>query len=249
MSNTESHKRVAFVSGSTAGIGLAVVKALLEEGYTVIGNSRKRKEELNHEFGQLLDQSPNLQYIEGDVTREDDTVSIFTKIKKYFGRIDILVNNVGATQKKPLLRISGKEFEESLRQNLMGAFYCTKQAIGIMMIHKYGRIINISSMAGVHGLAFEAGYSASKAGLIGFTKAVAKEYGNKGITCNTIAPGIIHKTDSHEEEVVRSGALSAIIVKRTGRADEVAHSVIYLASEQAGYITGETIEINGGLFI
>lgn len=249
MTDSNNVHPVAFVSGSTKGIGLAILKELLKEGYFVISNSRKEQEDLSIEFNELLNNSSNLCYMKGDVTQEKVVQSIFNSIISEHKRIDVVVNNVGATQKKPFLRSTVKDFEGCMEENLLTAFNCTKYAIRHMLLQKYGRIINVTSMAGMHGLAFEVEYSSAKAGIVGFTKAIAKEYGGKGITCNAVAPGIIETESKHIDEAHREKLIDTIMVKRFGTPEDVAHLVTYLASHKSSYVTGQVIEINGGLFI
>lgn len=249
MAHSNNVQRVAFVSGSTKGIGFAIVKELLKEGYFVVSNSRRQQEELSAEFDELLNNSSNLCYMKGDVTQEEVVQTLFNTIISEYKRIDVVVNNVGATQKKPFLRNTVKDFEGCMEENLLTAFNCTKYAVRHMILQKYGRIINVTSMAGIHGLAFEVGYSSAKAGIAGFTKAIAKEYGGKGITCNAVAPGIIETESQHINEAHREKLMETIMVKRFGTPEDIAYLVAYLASDKSSYVTGQVIEINGGLFI
>ena len=233
-------QRVVFVSGSTRGIGFSIAKALLDKGFIVIGNSRVKEEDVNLE----LKLYKNYSYIQGDVTKEEDVAFIFKRIMKTYGRIDVLVNNVGITNKKSFITCSENDFNEMFRTNLLGAVHCSKYALKHMIFKKYGRIINISSIAGTNALPFEVLYSSSKAALIGLTKGIAKEYGSKGVTCNAIAPGVIDTGEGNFDDIKDSIPACTI-----GTPEDVARLVAFLSSEEAAYITGQVIKVDGGLFI
>jgi 3-oxoacyl-[acyl-carrier protein] reductase len=172
----------------------------------------------------------------------------FEQVKENFGTVDVLVNNAGITKDTLLLRMSEEEFMQVVDTNLKGAFLCTKEAAKLMLKHKSGRIISISSVVGLRGNAGQANYAASKAGLIGFTKSVARELGGKGITANAIAPGFIRTemTDQLPEEMQKSYE-AQIPRKRFGTGADVAAAVCFLASEQADYITGQVLAVDGGM--
>ena len=165
-----------------------------------------------------------------------------------FGRIDVLVNNAGITADKLLLRMTEADFDNVLATNLKGAFFCTKTACRFMMHQRYGRIISVSSVVGLHGNAGQANYAASKAGLIGLTKSAAKEYAARNITANVVAPGFI-ATDMTAvlSEPARAAAQAAIPAGKIGHAEDVAAAVAFLAGEQAGYITGQVLCVDGGM--
>lgn len=247
--NDTSMQMVAFVTGSTKGIGFSIIKALLSKGITVIGNSRGQESTLPQEFQLLLESNAYLDYYAGDLSKEDIVENIFRKVTKKYGRIDILVNNIGNSNKKPFLRMTPDDFKKALDVNLLCSVYCSKHAIRSMVQQKFGRIINISSIAGTNGMSFEAHYSAAKAGLIGLTKSIAREYGSMGITCNAVAPGIINIGNSIEKGLAETKVLELIPVNRFGSPEDVAEIVLFLSSEKAGYINGQVIKVDGGLYI
>lgn len=244
----EKKQRIAFISGSTRGIGLAVAKELLKKGYLVICNSTREKESIEGEFSQLLSETEHLEYIKGNMMEADEVQRVFHTIIDKHRKVDVIVNNVGGSLSKPFIRWEANDFNECINKNLLSAIYCTRYGIKAMMMQKYGKIINISSMAGIHGLAFQAGYAAAKAGLIGFTKTIAKEYGSMGVTCNTVAPGIIGSNIPKMKQVEEK-VLGQLPIRRLGTPEDIAHLVGFLVSDEASYITGQVIEVNGGLFV
>ncbi len=177
-----------------------------------------------------------------------DTASVeaaFTRIEAEHGPVLVLVNNAGITRDGLALRMSDQDWDDVLCTNLTGAFHCTRRVLSTMMRQRFGRVVNVSSVVGVHiGNPGQANYAASKAGLIGFTKTIAREMARKGITCNAVTPGVI-ATDMTED--VADGLLSAVPAGRVGTAEEVAHAVAFLASEQAGYVNGTTLTVDGAM--
>ena len=186
--------------------------------------------------------------IQADISSTDAATAMVDQAVKEFGRIDILVNNAGITRDGLLMRMKEEDWDAVLTTNLKGVFNCTKAAVKYMMKQKAGRIVNISSVVGVMGNAGQANYSAAKAGVIGFTKAVAKEVAARGITVNAIAPGFI-KTDmtSVLSEKVVEGMLSSIPLNKLGETEDIAKAVLFLASDDANYITGQTLHVDGGM--
>ena len=239
---------VALITGGSRGIGRVIAETLAKSGYDIAicysGNESAAQETI------ALCKKHGVQaiYVKADVSNSEDVANMFSEIKSLLGPVDVLVNNAGITKDGLLLRMSEDDFEAVVDINLKGSFLCTKAAIKDMLKAKKGRIVNITSIVGVTGNAGQANYSASKAGLIGFTKSVAREYGSKGITVNAVAPGFIQTamTDSLPEEV-KKAYLSQIPVGRFGTSEDVASVVEFLASEKAAYVTGQVIEVTGGM--
>ena len=243
------NNKIAVVTGASQGIGKIIAFELAKSGAHVACISRNKKaiesivEEITINGGQASS-------FPCDISDSDTLSEIITEIIKENSRIDILVNNAGITKDSLLMRMSIEQWDDVINTNLKGAFHCTKAVVRYMMKNKFGRIINITSIVGLTGNAGQANYAASKAGLIGMTKSIAKEMASRGITANCIAPGWIETsmTDKLSGEV-KNQFLSHIPVGRIGSPDDIANAVIFLASDEAGYITGQTITVDGGRII
>ena len=243
------NNKIAIVTGASQGIGKIIAFELAKSGAHVACISRNKKaiesivEEITINGGQASS-------FPCDISDSDTLSEIITEIIKENSRIDILVNNAGITKDSLLMRMSIEQWDDVINTNLKGAFHCTKAVVRYMMKNKFGRIINITSIVGLTGNAGQANYAASKAGLIGMTKSIAKEVASRGITANCIAPGCIETsmTDKLSGEV-KNEFLSHIPVGRIGSPDDIANAVIFLASDEAGYITGQTITVDGGRII
>ena len=240
--------KVAVVTGASRGIGRQIAISMAKEGAVVIVNyngSAAKAEDVVKEITEAGGQAEAVQCNVSDYSAAE----VFLKdIISRYKRIDILVNNAGITADKLLLRMTEADFDNVLAANLKGAFFCTKAATRFMMHQRYGRIVSVSSVVGLHGNAGQANYAASKAGLIGLTKSVAKEYAARNITANAVAPGFI-ATDmtAAMPEAARAAATAAIPAGKIGHAEDVAAAVAFLAGEQAGYITGQVLCVDGGM--
>lgn len=243
-------KKIAYITGATRGIGKQIAITLAEAGYDIAINYRKENEELQNTKHEIEQTGAKCLSLQGDVSNYEDCEKIAKEIIEEYGKIDILVNNAGITKDTLLMRMKKEDFEDVINVNLVGTFNMTKNVIPYMMKNRSGRIINISSVVGVSGNAGQANYAASKAGIIGFTKSLAKEVGSRNILVNSIAPGFIETamTDVLKEEIKEEIA-KTIPLKRMGKAQDVANVVKFLASEESSYITGQVIHVDGGMLM
>ena len=241
--------KVAVVTGAAQGIGKAIASLLARKGATVVVCDINL--EIARETAREIESGgASCHAIRADVTQLGDADQIVKETVQQCGSLDILVNNAGITKDNVLLRMKEDQWDQVMAVNLKGTFTCTKAAIRVMMRQKKGTIINVASITGLMGNAGQANYSASKAGVIGFTKAVAREYADRGITVNAVAPGFIATamTDAIPEKE-REALIGQIPLNRLGSPEDVANAVYFLASEEASYITGQVISINGGLYM
>ncbi len=238
--------KTAFVTGSTRGIGLAIANTLYAAGakVAVVGRDAARARDVAAAMGSRA------FGVACDVAQEDQVLSAVAAAEAALGAVDVLVNNAGLTRDNILLRLSEQDWDAVLDANLKGAFHTTRAVIKGMMKRRAGRIINMSSIVGLTGNKGQANYAASKAGLIGFTKSVAKEYASRNILVNCIAPGFID-TDMTASlpDAARATLLEQIALGRLGRPEDVAGAVLFLASDLAGYITGQVLVVDGGMVI
>jgi 3-oxoacyl-[acyl-carrier protein] reductase len=242
-----TEKRVALVTGASRGIGAAIARRLAKDGLHVVAIARNA-EKLKQVCDEINAHAGAAEPVACDVGDPRAWAAAIEQIAEKHGHVDVLVNNAGITRDGLLLRMSDEDFDVVIDTNLKSAFVAIRAVARSMMRSKAGRIINISSVSGVAGNAGQANYAASKAGLIGLSKTVAREFAGKGITCNVIAPGFI-TTDMTDvlNEKIKETVRSAIPLKRFGEADEIAAAVAFLASPEAGYITGQVLCIDGGM--
>lgn len=240
--------KVAIVTGASRGIGRAVALRMAEEGATVVINYNGSVEGAESVRKEIEEMGGTAGIYQCDVSDFDACEKFFQDIIQQYGRIDILVNNAGITRDGLLMKMSESDFEQVINTNLTGSFHCIRFASRQMLKQRSGRIINMSSVSGVTGNAGQANYSASKAGVIGLTKAAARELASRQITVNAIAPGFID-TDmtSILGEKVKEEAVKQIPLGSFGKPEDVANLAAFLASEQAGYITGQVIHVDGGM--
>lgn len=248
MSEAQNIRPAALVTGGGRGIGRAICLALAKAGFDVCVNyaaSAAAAEQTAEECKAFGVQAMTLQ---ADVTDPAQCQALVETAAKTFGRLDVLVNNAGVTADKLILRMQEADFDKVINANLKGAFFCCKTACKLMMRQRYGRIINISSVVGLHGNAGQSNYAASKAGLIGLTKSLAKEFAARGVTVNAVAPGFI-ETDmtAAMSDAAKEAALTAVPAGKIGHAEDVANAVAFLASAEAGYITGQVLCVDGGM--
>jgi 3-oxoacyl-[acyl-carrier protein] reductase len=240
--------RVALVTGASRGIGRAVALTLAREGATVVANYRSAAEQAATLLDEIRAMGGRGVALAGDVSVPETAQGLVDECMRLFGRIDILVNNAGITRDGLLVRMSDQRWQEVVDINLRGVFACTRAAARVMLKQKSGRIISISSVAGLTGNPGQANYCAAKAGIIGFSRAVARELAPRGITVNVVAPGLIatHMTEVLSAEA-RAGLLERVPLGRMGDPREVAAAVLFLASPDAGYITGQVLVVDGGM--
>ena len=240
----------AIVTGGSRGIGKAIALELAQNGASIIINYTSNKEAAEKTVKEIQQLGVKALAICCDVRDADAIKKMIDRIEEDFDTIDILVNNAGITRDNLLLRMKEEEWQQVMDVNLKGVFLCTKAVIRKMIKQKQGRIINISSVVGVIGNAGQANYSASKAGVIGFTKSIAREVSTKGINVNAVAPGFID-TDMTAilSEDIKENLLNNIPLKRFGKPEDVANLVVFLSSDKSNYITGEVINVDGGMAI
>ena len=242
--------RVILVTGATRGIGKQIAITFAKEGYDIAINYRKQNEDLENTKKAIEENGTKCFAVQGDVSSFEDCERFVKEIINEYGKIDVLVNNAGITKDTLLMRMKKEDFESVIDVNLVGTFNVTKNVVPYMMKAKSGRIINISSVVGVSGNAGQTNYSASKAGIIGFTKSLAKEIASRNILVNAVAPGFI-ETDMTNvlKDEVKEAISKQIPLNRMGKAEDVANVVKFLASEDSSYITGQVIQIDGGMLM
>jgi 3-oxoacyl-[acyl-carrier protein] reductase len=242
-----SSKRVAIVTGASRGIGRAIAKRLAHDGRHVVAVARNA-EQLASVEREIRDAGGDCDHVTCDMADGAAVQAMIEGVAERHGRLDVLVNNAGITKDGLLMRMSDADWDDVMNVNLRSVFIACRTACRLMMRGRFGRIVNIGSVSGVSGNKGQANYSAAKAGLIGLTKSVAKELGAKGITANVVAPGFV-ETDmtafigpEHKKELEKH-----IVVGRLGQAEDIAAAVAYLSADDAGYVTGQVLVVDGGL--
>jgi len=242
--------KVCIVTGGSRGIGKGIATAFAKEGAKIIINYRSKRDVARETRNEIRQYCTEVEIVKADVSKEEEVVEMVKKTKDRFGTIDILVNNAGTYEDRVIWKMDKNIWDEVISTNLTGVFLCTKHVVPLMREKGWGRIINISSVVGQIGTFGASNYAASKSGLFGFTKAVAKEVANKNITVNCVALGYIEAgMNLRLPEEIRQKVLQEIPMKRFGKVEEVAGPVVFLCTDEAAYITGQIIQINGGFYM
>ena len=237
-------EKTVVITGSSRGIGRGLAIQFAKEGANIVLNARK---EISPELIEEIESyGVKTHVVLGDIQYMDDAKKLITEAKETFGSVDVLINNAGITRDMLLMRMKEEEFDSVINVNLKGTFNTTQQVSGIMLKQKSGTIINLSSVVGLTGNAGQANYAASKAGVIGLTKSVARELASRGITCNAIAPGFI-ETDMTDvlSDKVKEATVAQIPLKKLGQVEDIARTAVFLATNK--YITGQVINVDGGM--
>ena len=242
--------KVALITGSSRGIGKQIAIKFAKNGYNIVVNYINKNEEVEKTIEELKQFGIEVLEAQGDISNYEQSEKIVNSTIEKFGQIDVLVNNAGITKDMLIMRMKKEDFTKVIDVNLVGTFNITKNVIPHMMKKRSGRIINISSVVGISGNAGQCNYAASKAGIIGFTKSLAKELASRNILVNAVAPGFIetNMTDVLQENV-KEEIKKQIPLKRIGTAEDVANAVYFLTSEESSYITGQVLQVDGGMLI
>lgn len=242
--------KIALVTGGSRGIGREIAIELAKHGASIAISYVSNEEKAIEVIESIQEYSVKAMCVKADVSREEEVERLVDTVKKQLGPIDILVNNAGINMDALIIRMKTQEWDQVIDTNLKGTYLCTRLVAKDMLKKRYGKIINITSVAGVAGNIGQSNYSASKAGIIGFTKAVAKELASRNINVNAIAPGLI-ETDMAQalKEEIRESLIKSVPMGRLGSPKDIANIVVFLASDKSDYITGQTINVDGGMIM
>ena len=243
-------KKIALITGASRGIGREIAKTLANDGLYVVINYNSNKEQAEEVLKEIQEKSGSGQIEKADVSNLAEANQLVEKIINEHGKIDVLVNNAGITKDQLIMRMTEEEFDKVININLKGTFNCIKSVSRSMMKNRTGKIINITSVVGISGNIGQANYAASKAGVIGLTKSLAKELASRGIQVNAVAPGFI-ETDMTDviPENIKKEIINKIPLGKLGKPEDIANVVAFLVSEKAEYITGQVITVDGGMII
>ena len=243
-------KKLALITGGSRGIGRAIAIELSKQDYNIVITYINNEDSAKKVIDEVEKNGAEALAVQGDISIEEDVNKIIEIANERFGAIDVLVNNAGITKDNLLIRMKSEEWDDVININLKGVYLCTKAVARGMMKKRYGKIVNIASVVGISGNAGQGNYSASKAGIIGFTKSIAKELGGRGINVNAVARGFV-ETDMTEvlSDKIKDEIINIIPLKRAGKPEDIANVVAFLCSKKADYITGQVINVDGGMLM